>query len=264
MDVTQSLKDSENALRDFIAAVLSAKHGDGWLEHVGLSADRLAIWKQRKETEAKRQEAGVVEERILYYADFYDLSTILKKNWQDFAPALGDWKSMEVWLKELERLRDPDAHRRELLPHQKHLVLGISGEIRNRIVRYRSKQETAEDYFPRIESIRDSLGNIWTPPEAMHMMSTQTVLRPGDIVDIVVTATDPLAEQLTYGTQIVARSAEIVWQDGGTFTVRIKESDVRRQFFIEVFIKSSRDHHASSGHDDSVLITYQVLPRKHS
>ena len=33
---------------------------------------------------------------------------------------------MEVWLNELEALRDADAHRRELLPHQKHLALGRS------------------------------------------------------------------------------------------------------------------------------------------
>jgi hypothetical protein len=206
----------------------------------------------------------VVEERILYYADFYDLGTVLKKNWQEFSPALGDWKTMEVWLKELERLRDPDAHRRELLPHQKHLIIGISGEIRNRIVRYRSKRETAEDYFPRIESIRDSLGNIWTPAAgSMHMMTTGSILRPGDIVDIVVTATDPLGEKLTYGSQIVTRRAETQWQDTGTFTVRIAESDVRRAFFVELSIKSPRKHHASSSDDDSVLLTYQVLPPKH-
>ena len=34
------------------------------------------------------------------------------------------------------------------------------GEIRTRLIRYRSKLETSEDYFPKIESARDSLGNI--------------------------------------------------------------------------------------------------------
>ena len=69
-----------------------------------------------------------MEERLIYYADFYDLKTILKKNWDtSFADALGDWKTFDVWLTELEKLRDPDAHRRELLPHQKSLIIGISG-----------------------------------------------------------------------------------------------------------------------------------------
>ena len=51
----------------------------------------------------------------MYYADFYDLRTILKKWAGEFSNALGDWKTIEVWLTELEKLRDPDAHRRELL-----------------------------------------------------------------------------------------------------------------------------------------------------
>src|SRR5215210_4649985 len=138
MDVTQALKDTENALRDFIALVLPATLGSDWVDKCGVSAERVAKWRERKRAEEKRQEAGVVEERLIYYADFYDLKTILRKHWaREFAAALGDWKTMEVWLSELEKLRDPDAHRRELLPHQQHLVLGIAGEIRTRLVRYR-------------------------------------------------------------------------------------------------------------------------------
>ena len=262
LDITQSLKDAENTLRDFIAAVLGAKRG-AWLEHTGVSPERIAQWNERKEIETKRQEAGVVEERLLYYADFYDLKTILEKNWQDFAPALGKWKRMEVWLEELERMRDPDAHRRELLPHQKHLILGISGEIRNRIVRYRSKQEVAEDYFPRLESVRDSLGNIWTAERYRTIFDTQTVLRPGDVIDFVVTASDPLGEQLGYGTRIANRGlVQLAWQDSGTFSLRIEEGDIARSFFVELLINSSREHHAASTGDDSITFMYQVLPAK--
>lgn len=162
MDLTQALKDTENSLRDFIASILRSKFGDEWINKCGVSEDRIEKWKSRKVDEEKRQETGVVEERLLYYADFYDLKNILKKHWNEFTVALGDLKTMEVWLSELEKLRDPDAHRRELLPHQKHLALGIAGEIRTRMIKFRSKQETSEDVFPRIESIRDSLGNIYT------------------------------------------------------------------------------------------------------
>src|SRR5712692_5396282 len=162
IDVTQALKDTENALRDQIAEVLQKGLGENWVEKCGVTPDRLEQWIRRKEEEERRQKAGVVEERILYYADFYDLKTILQKNWPDFAPIFGEWKTMEVFLSELEKLSDPEAHRRELLPHQKHLVLGIAGEIRTRMIRYRSKEETGEDYYPRIESARDSVGNIWT------------------------------------------------------------------------------------------------------
>ncbi len=263
MDVTQSLKDAENALRDFIGTVLTTKHDQQWLDHTGVSPERLAKWAERKETEAKRQRGGVVEERILYYADFYDLSTILKKNWGDFAPALGEWKTMEVWLKELERLRDPDAHRRELLPHQKHLILGISGEIRNQIVRYRSKQETADDVFPRIESARDSLGNIFTPAVmGGTTVGTKTVLRPGDMIDFVVTATDPLGEELSYSLRDHVHWDEHKWQSSASFSIRIEDAHISAQFGIELSIKSPRKHHARSSCDDSVMFVYQVLPCK--
>jgi hypothetical protein len=260
MDVTQSLKDAENALRDFIAIILSTKYGATWLQHAGVSPDRLVKWNERKDTEAKRQEAGVVEERILYYADFYDLGTILKKNWNEFAAPLGDWKRMEVWLKELERLRDPDAHRRELLPHQKHLILGISGEIRNRIVRYRSKQEQAEDYFPRIESVRDSLGAIWTPAYTSGLFDTKAVVRPGVLIDFVVTASDPLGEQLSYGMECKGESTDVLWQDTGTFSLRIEERDVSLVFIVPFMVKSPRKHHAFRAHDDKVTFIYKVLP----
>lgn len=163
IEATQAIRDVENLLRDFIAGKLESSEGANWTEKCGVTPERIAKWKQRKEDEQKRQEGGVVEPRIIYYADFYDLATILKKNWEKFSPALGDLRTIDVYLGEIEKMRDAAAHGRNLLPHQKQLANGIMGEIRTRLIRYRSKRETSEDYFPRIESARDSLGNIWTP-----------------------------------------------------------------------------------------------------
>ena len=80
MDVTQALRDTENSLRDFIAATLERSLGREWLDSCGVTPDRIAKWRERKSEEDRRQEAGVVDERLLYYADFYDLKTMLKKN----------------------------------------------------------------------------------------------------------------------------------------------------------------------------------------
>ena len=55
MDATQSLRDAENALRDFIASVLHQSYGDNWLEKCGVTPDRLTKWRERKETETKRE-----------------------------------------------------------------------------------------------------------------------------------------------------------------------------------------------------------------
>jgi hypothetical protein len=206
----------------------------------------------------------VVEERLIYYADFYDLKTILKKNWSgDFSTAFGDWKTMEVWLTELEKMRDPDAHRRELLPHQKNLALGIAGEIRTRLIRFRSKRETSEDCFPRIECVRDSFGNIWIPQGYSHMFSANTTLHPGDTIDLVVTASDPEELPLQYGIRIGSPSP-VTWQNNGTFSVSTNEDSIGKNFLIELLIKSPRSYHAFGTYDDSVLFVYKVLPSKQS
>jgi hypothetical protein len=262
MDITQALKDTENALRDFIASVLRKTFGEEWIKHCGVSQDRIDIWRERKRTEKKKHKAGVADERLIYYADFYDLKTILKKHWSgDFSKALGDWKTIEVWLSELEKLRDPDAHRRELLPHQKNLALGIAGEIRTRLVRFRSKQETSEDYFPRIESARDSLGTIWVPAEGIiDVIDTELILRPNDAVDFLITASDPLGAELEYGIDM--RSVPTAWQKDNNFSIVISDGDIGDYFIVNLYIRSLRKYHARRSYDDCVSFRYRVLPSK--
>lgn len=263
MDVTQALRDAENALRDFIAAILS-KDSPDWTERCGVSPERIAKWRERRVIEERRQESGVVEEREIYYADFYDLKVILKKNWANhFSAALGDWKTFETYFAELEKLRDADAHRRELLPHQKHLILGVSGEIRNRLVRYRSKMETPDDYFPRIESVRDCLGNLWVPSvgSRTQIVNTEMTLRPGDVIEFVVTATDPYDQPLEYAVGL-SRDIDPPWQSDPNLMYRVEDVHIGRVFLLELSIRSGRDYHASGKCDDYVSFIYQVLPRR--
>src|ERR1039458_6350117 len=136
IEATQAIREVENLLRDFIAGTLETAFGSDWTEKCGVTPERIEKWKQRKTDEQRRQEGGVVEPRIIYYADFYDLGNILKRNWEKFSPALGDLKTVEVYLGELEKMRDAGAHGRDLLPHQKQLANGIAGEIRTRLIRF--------------------------------------------------------------------------------------------------------------------------------
>jgi len=262
LDITQVLKDTENALRDFISTTLTKTFGADWPTKCGVSTDRVAKWNERKEVELKRQGGGVVEARLIYYADFFDVRTILEKNWDKFADALGDLKTMRVYLDELEKLRDPDAHRRELLPHQKQLAAGIAGEIRTRLIRYRSKLETSEDYFPRIESARDSLGNIWTAGDpGMAVLFTKQILRPGDVIDYVITASDPMGQPLKYR---VCRGhfEKGQWQAENTLALTVSDKDIGDTFGVAVQIRSNRPHHARSDCDAEVTFYYTVLPKK--
>lgn len=260
MDVTQALKDTENVLRDTISDLLSKKYGKNWAEKSGVSAERIEKWNQRLRDEEKQQISGVVEERIIYYADFYDIKTILEKRWADgFSDIFGKFKTMEVWLSELEKIRNPDAHRRELLPHQKHLVLGIAGEIRTRLIRYRSKMETSEDYFPRIESVRDSIGNILTYGGSKN---TSNILRVGDTIEFLVTASDPLGGEIEYALTVTGHHHNPEWQKENSFEFTFNNSHIRKTFGIMLWIRCCREHHAHGYYDDSSTFTYDVLPKK--
>jgi hypothetical protein len=261
VDVTQALKDTENALRDFISFVLSKTLGTNWERTCGVSPDRFEKWEKRKTDEAARQESGAVDERLIYYADFYDLKTILQKQWQHFSPALGDWKTIEVMLSELEKLRDPDAHRRELLPHQKNLVLGICGEIRTKIARFRSKQETSESYYPTIEFIADNLGNSWKSGQK-RQIRTGLTLRPGTELQFVVTASDPLGEQLEYAFSFDQGGFGnlLKWTHENTCSFLVIEDHVGKSFNANVSIRSKRKYHAHKDFDDWVFFIYEVLP----
>src|SRR5687767_15219566 len=53
--------------------------------------------------------------------------------------------------------------------------------IRTRLIKYRSKMETSEDFFPRIESARDSIGNIFT--YGQQIQKSQYSLQPKDVID---------------------------------------------------------------------------------
>ena len=209
-DISQELKDAENALRDFIAQRLTKSLGTQWIEFCGVTAERIEKWKERKKIEEKRlSSTGVVDERLIYYADFYDLRTILKCRWaEDFSEVFGKWKQMEVWLDTLEEMRNPEAHRRELLPHQKHLAAGISGEIRTRIVRSRSQEVSPDAFFPRIESARDNHGNVYFGDS--KSVSTGIVLHPGDELQFVITASDPYGEMVEYG---IMSTNGIMWSE---------------------------------------------------
>ncbi len=263
MDATQALKDTENSLRDFIAFILSGNLGADWEQKCGVTEDRLNKWKERKESENKRQESGVRDERLIYYADFYDLKTILKKHWGLFSSAFGDLKTFEVLLCELEKLRDPDAHRRELLPHQKNLILGVSGEIRTKIARYRSTQDTADSYYPRIEFAADNLGSSWKIGDG-SMVSAGKKLRPGDILELVVTASDPLEEPLQFQCTFNQGCPDFSgkWTKENSFTFEVKNNHVGKLVFAAISIRSGREFHASGTHDDDVMFTYEVLPPK--
>ncbi|SMO95841.1 Swt1 family HEPN domain-containing protein [Fodinibius sediminis] len=263
MDISESLKNAENSLRDFITYILQEEKGNDWIKKCGVSDDRIDKWEERREIERKKFDDTALETRLIYYADFYDLKTILKSNWSgEFSTAFGKWKTMEVFLNELEKYRNPEAHRRELLSHQKHLVVGICEEIRNKIVRYRSMKEekTSDDFYPRIEKVSDNLGNIWTPDANTTRINTECKLQVGDKLTFLVAATDPLGDEIEYRLREFAGNTFQEWTNENEFELIIEKSHVGRNLSLQIQIRSPRDFKAHYNHDDSIQFVYEVLP----
>lgn len=221
-------------------------------------------WRERQEDDESRRKGGTVDDRLIYYADLYDLRNILEDHWHggEFSDALGgNLNNIRVLLKQLEHLRNPVAHRRELHPHEKHLAVGIAGEIRNRIVQYRSQMETNEGYYPRIESVKDNLGNTWSASLGSNSVSTEDCLRVGDELELVVAATDPEGDELLYYAELSHRSdREEGWGNDNVLTIKVGEEDVGKVFDVHIKIRSQRSYHAHAGYDDRVAFRYEVLP----
>lgn len=270
MDVSVALRRAENLIRDTLHQVLSQSIGPDWTNTCGVSNDRLEKWQERQLEEQKKK--GQSDPRLIYYADFYDLATVVRKSWSNgLSEIFLDLKETEVLLKILEGLRNPEAHRREFLPFEVQLASGISGRIRSQITRYYSRMETSESYYPRFEFAQDSIGNTYSIGQGKSITS-QFKLRPGDQVQFKLVASDPMGEDveyLVYPNSIqgvnAARNGELEWSGGGDFSFDIQPENVGKRFIFIAAVRSKREFRAELEHvlgkiDDKIVFEYEVLP----
>lgn len=263
MDISGALKAAENALRDLFNFILPRELGESWLENCGVTLNRIEHWQDRQQEDDRK--FGFYDSRLIYYADFYDLKTILKKNWdRGLSSVFGNLREIEVLLGILEDLRNPDAHRRELLPYQKHLAIGISGKIRTSITGYLSTMETRDSYYSKIESIQDSLGNTWSIGDR-NPFPTNCILRPGDNVQFQVSGSDPKGDNVEFGLLPLAIPNNVQWNSTGSFDLTIDQSHINETLWIYIAIKSPRDFHPKrevglGEVDDIVKFGFEVLP----
>lgn len=267
MDTGHSINALENALRDLIERVLKHRHGPQWIEHLGVTAERRAGWEARREVERKTRTAASIDERLLYYADFTDLLTIIKANWDpDFRACFGKRAELETYLTKLAYLRNPDAHSRSLLHVEEQLVEGITGELRQKITIFLSDGHGGPEpeHFARIEQIVDSFGHRVTGVvSGEYSHGPELVLRPGDRVVFRGDAWDPQGAPLTWKLFFMAakRSEEHV---GSRIAVdwMISDADISEQSSVSFSLVSARPYVRLPGHsaDDTAAFAYKVLP----
>lgn len=255
MEPGRSTKDAENALRDFIEYSLEKNLGGDWMLHCGLPSAKIDVWRERKAQAEADLVPNAGEERLIHYAPFEDLYDLISNNWiGDFQSAFTERDRLLTFMRILEQYRDPEF-RRELFVYQKHLILGVTGEIRAKITAYRSLMEVGKEGYPRIEYIKDSLGNIWVPGKPRRLKTNLTI-HPGITIEFIVQASDP--EELPLEYKIHGQK----WQSGNILFFEVAEKHIQKQAQINITIRSSRKFHAYPlGYDDRVVFEYQILPK---
>ncbi|WP_186129885.1 Swt1 family HEPN domain-containing protein [Burkholderia gladioli] len=259
IDAETELKLLENSMRDVIQLVLKNKFGPQWPNNLKVSAERIARWKERLEAEKKRLSGKALDSRLIYYSDFYDINTIVKKHWNDgFSDVFDDLKTIEVFLGQMEKLRDPNAHRRELTNQQKCLIAGISGELRIQIMQYRGKGENVDSYFAVIEAIKDNLGNSYPCPNGGNMVVAEQILHVGDTIEFYVTSTDPNGRELEYSITRTGKPED--WQKENHKAITLTEEYIGKMCDFSIRIRTDKPYTALNGYDDIVSFRYIVLP----
>ena len=254
-DYTDDLAATENSLRLIIERIGRDSFGDDYLGRFGVSADVLRRWERSRAAEAQRRGAGILEQRLLYFSNMSELIAILRDNWPLFDPVFRQRDRTEVFLDKLRELRNPDAHNRELTDSEKSLIVGISGEIRTQVTRYLAERDSADEYFPRMESLRDSLGNAFGT-------SKRPVVRVGATIEFVAEAWDPFGAPLEYQWSVQPHHSDTVqdWSQNNRFTWHVQACQIANPAWVNVNMRGPREPHAEPGRDVGWSIAYTVLP----
>lgn len=99
----------ENSARRLIEKILSSEFGDSWWD-IAAGAKLKSKVTERKGREYIERWFSARGSSPLYYVDWGDLVTLIRKYENLFLPIIGDIKFIELRFEELERLRNIIAH----------------------------------------------------------------------------------------------------------------------------------------------------------
>lgn len=255
MEITQAIRDAEIALRDFLQASFEKRFGSNWVETADIPPNEVAAWQHQKAEIELNLPPESAEESLFYHIPFAELSGLIERFWDsDFHQAFGEFETLRTYLNILGLYRNSDVHRRNLFIHQKHLVLGVSGEIRSKITAFRSHQELGKAGFARIDYIKDNFGNLWVPGKPRRV-KTGVTIHPGARLEFIVEANDPEEKLLEY--KIHGEK----WQPGNVLIFDILEKHIQKVAQFSIAIRSAGKYHAfPMGYDDRIVFEYQIVP----
>lgn len=235
----------ENTLRKLILHILK-----GDFNNYKVSEQRIENWKEKQEIEKKKYKGILLEKRLIFYSDFYDLKSIISKNWDSFKPILDDKKRFEVFFAEVEKFRNTLSHGRTLTLSQEQLLNGITSDLKNLITIYHNKNEMKEDFFVRLISVSDNLGNTWP---GTHKKPT---IRVGDYYELTIDAIDPKDRDIEY--QLVTfKGVFIKFQKSNRFSFTVDNSFVGVDTSLIIEIRTPNSDYENR---DGTVIHAIILP----
>lgn len=243
--------DYENILRGLIIQLIGGNDGDSYK----ISSERLIKWKEKREIEAKKNRGTLIETRILYYSDFYDLKTIINKNWELFSPIINNKKRFEIFFDEVEHFRNTVAHGRNLTLSQEYLLKGIFFDLKNLITIYHNRNEMKEDYFIELIQISDNLGNTWKKYDS----NPKPILRVGDEYELTIEANDPKGRTIQYEIFTCASPCKLkMIQDTNRFNFTISNDMIGKSSFFYVRVETPDSEYKNT---DGIEISLTILPK---
>ena len=236
----------ENTLRRLILQIIGEEEAK-----YKVTEERIKKWNEKRDIEFKK--GLLTEKRLIYFSDFYDLKTIIDKNWDKFVPILKDKKRFDVFFSEIETFRNTLAHGRTLTSSQELLLKGIVPDLKNCITIYHNKNNMTDDFFVEIIKVSDNLGNVWTS----NGERIKPTLRVGDEYELIIEANDPKGRRLGY--QILSRGAELnLKQDSNRFNIKIDNSLVGKYMNFVVIVFTPESEYAN---ESSFVLNYTILPK---
>lgn len=264
VDAGKELNTLENALRDLVYRTANSADEDALLVAAEVPDERIQEFRARREREPRHRPGGEVEQRLLYYSDFKDLIELIQRNWKSiFVKVFTDKSTFDVFAGRLLSLRNPDAHSRALLPFEEHLVIGMSGQLRQQIALFLSAGGGGPEpeHFARIEDVKDQFGlRLAGGATGIGSAKSSVTLRPGDTVSFIGSAWDPRNQELEWQIVVGHRQETVLGADLN-WTWEVRETDISEKASVLFTVRSTeRSYTRMAQGDDWAFFHYKVLP----
>jgi hypothetical protein len=278
MEPSAAIASIETALRLAIRTILGA----AW--HRANGAPDIDVLRSRQTEENRRRDGAVVSTDLLDYAMTTDLFALVLRNWELFKTVFDDRKRFDSHRSTVLDVRNTIAHSRPVVPFERDLLSGISGQLRNQVALFKGTMDESALYYPTIESAIDHQGHESHISSSLGLDSTLSRLSVGEELSFSCSAF--MIDEIKIDWQLIAYKGyfmepdwlpEGAWHGSGStpqsrvieatgeqvnLSYTLDRSDVGETLSFVVLMRSRAEFHRHGGPawDDMRVFSYSVNP----